>query len=64
MTELKTLKDCNLIYGAYQQGNRMLNMIDYDEVKEEAIKWIKEMNKHCCINMFKLFFDLTEEDLK
>ena len=41
MSELKTLKDCNLIYGAYQQGNRMLNMVDYDELKAEAVKICK-----------------------
>lgn len=75
MTELKTLKDFDFTLvdenGEYE-GLR-------DELKQEAIKWIKkeeerrEFREHkgystsecnCIINWIKHFFNITEEDLK
>ena len=44
-----------------------------NELREEAIKWIKEMEKNkkddkikfqAGIDLFKTFFNITEEDLK
>jgi hypothetical protein len=63
MTELKTLKDIGAI-----------NSVLKNELKAEAVKWVKYMNKQedwiymvyerDWEGLFKHFFNLTEEDLK
>ena len=68
MTELKTLKDIEL------QGSIISIANNYEDIKQEAIKWVKEMNKLETADdmiyeknwgeIFKHFFNLTEEDLK
>ena len=63
MKKLKTLKD--LRYIEFQEDI-------LERVKQEAIKWVKEPNEHGIplIKYFKaedwlkLFFNITEEDLK
>ena len=55
MPEIKTLKD-------------ILHDCEWrDELKAEAIKWVKDMQikKHyMCADYFKHFFNITEEELK
>jgi len=72
MNELKTLKDlrnkANVAYGD------SLDDCEYgcaDVIKEEAIKWIKELENQMLkrkgdqtIEWIKHFFNITEEDLK
>ena len=61
MTELKTLKDIPLT-----------DSIDYHLIKSEAVKWAKFYNRqyknkswkeHVLVPL-RLFFNLTEEDLR
>jgi len=68
MKNLKTLKDIEL------QGSIISIANNYEDIKQEAIKWVKEMNKLETADdmiyeknweeIFKHFFNLTEEDLK
>ena len=68
MIELKTLKDIEL------QGSIISIANNYEDIKQEAINWVKEMNKLETADdmiyeknweeIFKHFFNLTEEDLK
>ena len=66
MSELKTLED---IFG-YDTGKSFL--ISKEDLKAEAVKWIKYLEKHTCFDSkvsdcktsaigLKLFFNLTEE---
>src|SRR3990167_7198323 len=46
MVELKTLKDLEKPIGCYvgcEQGNTLV--VNHDDLKQEAIKWIKELRK-------------------
>ena len=70
MTELKTLKDLRFFQGS---GRGDYDYADREELKTEAIKWVKsfEANKEIDKNYlngaiweFRRFFNLTEEDLK
>ncbi len=71
MTELKILKD---FVGFDTEGNLGIGKkyIDREELKAEAIKWVKEMIKTSeeglaldwAPNYFKTFFNITSEDLK
>lgn len=69
MKELKTLKDMDFINEL--EGN----IIAIEELKAEAVKWVKELNKDrtdfngILLGKIKAsvlmdFFNLTEEDLK
>jgi len=56
--KLKTLKD---LYDGYDDERR--NLIDKEQLKEEAIKWVKSGEYDyvdCMIN----FFNITAEDLE
>ena len=79
MTELKTLKDLKFIDERYLTGKTKINydkFISQKEIKAEAIKWVKKINKlmkkkdhrfeaHMgAISFIITFFNLTEEDLK
>ena len=67
--KLKTLKD---IYDGYDDERR--NLIDKEELKAEAVKWVKYYDKkreesgnlrgEWEKNWIKHFFNLTKEDLK
>jgi len=77
MIELKTLKDIETgyvdtgwIYGEATEG---YTAVDRDELRQEAIKWIKNLkqdfpdypNSGCePIRWIEHFFNITEEDLK
>ena len=60
--KLETLKDLDIHY------------LDYEEIKEEAIKWVKAYKsekigygaicKLDCVEGWKHFFNITEKDLK
>ena len=59
---LKTLKDISFLNGS-------LKYVYEDELKQEAIKWVKDMRKgsgdtELSEDNFKRFFNITEEDLK
>lgn len=54
MKELKRLKDLEY------DKNRLFT----DEVKKEAIKWVKAFREENCDVPFIEFFNITEEDLK
>lgn len=45
--KLKTLKDLARFGVTYPEGNNVEHrtLLDYDEAREEAIKWIKEISK-------------------
>lgn len=63
MKELKTLKDLEKDAGEVRVtwGDEI---VEVDEVREEAIKWVKEMEKEGQPTLyFKHFFNLTEGDL-
>lgn len=67
--ELKTLKDLEMGYRLY------VNCVDMDILRQEAIKWIKTCpckkvsisgeRDYCYACMrFRVFFNITEEELK
>ncbi len=56
-TELKTLKDMGMNY------EDLGVQISPEELKAEAVKWVKRMNNYEAL-AWKKFFNLTEEDLK
>ena len=62
--ELKTLKD---FWGIYPEVNSNKH-IDVEELKAEAVKWVKYAKENkLSTNWKKMFFnflDITEEDLK
>jgi hypothetical protein len=72
MVELKTLKD---LYGKYAFYTEETEDDFFNELKQEAIKWVKaprlvglfelqDVNKlEGAIKFIKLFFNLTEEDI-
>ena len=61
--KLKTLKDL-----VEERGEKYkYHIVFLDELKTEAIKWVKDMQikKHyMCADYFKHFFNITEEELK
>jgi len=77
MTELKTLKDIDRCLDCdVKEDNE--RCVDYEDLRQEAIKWIKQKRKDF-LNEFPIvprelhkrvgedfikFFNLTEEDLK
>ena len=79
MTELKTLKDLKENYIGESHRDGVINGFK-DELKQEAIKWVKAKKfgnfEFCsdeeiatglfyeCEPWIKIFFNLTEEDLK
>ena len=79
MTELKTLKDIERIdivgIGNNRHTNYNVGFVTTDELKQEAIKWVKERRKECencqfynvvCLEheFWMERFNITEEDLK
>ena len=73
MTELKTLKGLDLKERDFIGENATMKMfhglVTIEELKQEAIKWVKEMSKingicYSTDQFIKHFFNLTEEDLK
>ena len=74
MTDLKTLKDLET-KGILAVGEHDRAISEYD-LRQEAIKWIKQLNferdigainseeKLILRNWMKHFFNITEEDLK
>lgn len=76
MTKLKTLKD--FVLCVYEKRDRTLGnlpehktfWVDYEEIKKEAIKWVKHFQDNPILKacgsseMMKEFFNITEEDLK
>lgn len=64
--KLKTLKDLQYAFANdpnYKYGN--WTDVNSDQLRAEAIKWIKTFD--CCDDaeeIFKEFFNITEEDLK
>lgn len=63
MEKLKTLKD---LKGHMSGGT---DCVLTWEVRQEAIKWVKEINKdggmcHTCDELWMRFFNITEEELK
>ena len=67
MTKLKTLKDLDFwtLYVAERDEER--DVVDRDDLKQEAIKWVKdfrERDDEIWESNFMNFFNITEEDLK
>ena len=75
MTELKTLKELIL---PYTESDGSMGWISPTEIRQEAIKWIKQYKKdlkstkteititiiRARISWIKAFFNITEEELK
>jgi hypothetical protein len=72
MTELKTLKDLNKIDYSEKEGIvkewNMFPAVPLFELKETAIKWVKhwlELDTPMKdFTAWRMFFNITEEDLK
>ena len=64
MTELKTLKDFGLmnVQEGMSQGKTIF--VPLQEIREEAIKWVKVGGSKAKLEWIKMFFNITEEDLK
>ena len=62
MTELKTLKDL-VVNTGNNFGEDNINVIFEDELKAEAVKWIKHFGAEMIYKDFMDFFNLTSEDL-
>jgi len=60
MTKLKTLKDIYVVYSGMHEDVACVRL---DELKAEAVKWIKRMSNYEAL-AWKKFFNITEEDLK
>lgn len=74
MTKLKTLKDL-VPYARVDNLNdeNLLLLVNAKDLKAEAIKWVKELEERgrkkygkdfFPMNVWKHFFNITEEDLK
>ena len=64
MTELKTLKDMEDVDIDLIEGVHYI-YISEEELKKEAIKWIKSLDDGMTAKIFiKEFFNITEKDLK
>ena len=75
MTELKTLKDLDKFSfnphakESNDEWEHQEDMIRIDELKQEAIKWVKKSRnefkgRESVGNWIMMFFNLTEEELK
>ena len=75
MTELKTLKDMNFDFitpnkECKENALTRFNNFKDEKLRQEAIKWLKVMNKEDWDNrtyitdVWKDFFNITDEDLK
>jgi len=71
MVELKTLKDLTpFTEFEHSRGKIFLTdkLVSYTELRQEAVKWVKELMKHnynlLDYGSFVGFFNLTSEDLK
>jgi len=63
-TELKTLKDF-VVFEAGFNDEGTHNFISKTQIKQEAIKWYKEIFQYGeDSEEFKDFFNITEEELK
>lgn len=64
MTELKTLKD--LIDYTPTSGDPVFGKLDVEELRAEAVKWIKSdrVKNMNAMDFILVFFDLEAEDLK
>lgn len=74
MSDLKTLKDINWTDYTVENGEDLSGKFT-DIIKQEAIKWVKDMSNHPlfvgmedsrdgCITWIKHFFNISEEDLE
>ncbi len=66
---LKTLKDLGRERDIYDMDTGKLKGFDrvlyFNDVKQEAIKWVKEYGwKNPRIDILAVFFEITEEDLE
>lgn len=70
-TELRTLKDLPQMI----REDGTIDFVDYKSLKQEAIKWVRFLKKYWLdghyrlqtegkIEMLKIFFNITEEELK
>ena len=59
MSDLKTLKDIEIEYE--DKGKQCFSSND---LRAEAIKWVKNANQREMDNFVMTFFNLTEDDLK
>ena len=66
MTELKTLKDLEDWKNPNETWEGLKSLKQFrDELKKEAIKWVKEYGwRNPRVDVLVVFFNLTEEDLK
>ena len=70
MTELRTMKDIDEDISSKDLTVNQTKIEIFHELKQEAIKWIKEYKtfKYPCmieiIEWIKHFFNITKEDLK
>lgn len=66
MTELKTLKDIRGISRSMFPLSIDEKYINYGDLKAEAVKWIKmeEREQYPLKSIWRVFFDITNEDLK
>ena len=75
MMELKTLKDMVILIRRNKTDGLNRSYVSYDELKQEAIKWVKERSENCqqcnyygwlCEEheFWKKRFNITEEDLE
>ena len=69
MKKLKTLKDLKSIQAAFDHNDHTFgsNWTNTSQLKAEAIKWVKFYRRNI-LNWreedFKMFFNITKEDLK
>ena len=74
MIQLKTLNDLNVTLNTkYYLDKKLKNIVPIYDLRQEAIKWIKETEKHNLTNKeyqqgqkdwIINFFNINEEDLK
>jgi len=66
MTELKTLKDIQKWFEAYEQEE--VDAVSINDLRQEAIKWHKHLktvtSEHDVWDFIEQFFNITEEELK
>ena len=73
MSELKTIKDMKIAYSKELQGKQRhpIRVIDYDDLRQLTIKWVKEDIKDCnkeskywIIDRWMKRLNITERDLR
>ena len=57
--DLKTLKD---LKGIFANGGKIY--VELDQLKAEAVKWVKVLDNSIDMYKFMAFHNITEEDLK